>query len=643
VRTVTDNPYPGSRAFTRADQALFFGRGPDIAISVDLWKSDRLIIVSGPPGCGKTSLLHAGSYPELRESARRPLILPPGNLTNGMTFPVPALAEHNPFTLALLRSWAPDDIPTRLAGLGVSEWLHDRTRGHDGVIYAAIDALDGLIFSPRANGAWAKWRQDFLAELARAIDDLPRLHLLLVTRDEALDLLTSTVGTSTAGGGARHTITGLSTRGAFDAITRPARLAGRTFSEKAANSLISDLSTGDHIEPSLLQVTCSRLWKELPAEAREISDGAFGGIGGVDSVLADWCGQVIAEVAALQDVPTRDILAWLTSQNIPISNAASVDLLDRHLLTRENGGYRLTSGRLTEPLRIASVAAGPPATAAAYLRSGELALARGELMLARTQAGRAHDLRPENKLRDTDGFRERAEAESLLGNVAYRNGEPDRALPHYRKASELMQAAGDSHAAAYQLAAVGQILLAGDDPGDAIPSLSSAADRERSDLGLQIQLAVALWQTGDGRGAVMILNSVLDREGGHVEARRIRGEILADLGDGREAIRDLDHAALNHAAPDLPSSRAARGLALAETGDHAAAARAIKDALEDARRSGLVLLYAARASELAGDKASASERAREAIDATDPPLSPPHKQVALALAGHGFGRGLTVS
>jgi len=257
-----------------------------------------------------------------------------------------------------------------------------------------------------------------------------------------------------------------------------------------------------------------------------------------------------------------------------------------------------------------------------------LALARGELDLAWEYAERACSALPEQELRDAPGFRERAEAESLLGNVAYRRGEPAEALPHYRKASELMQAAGDSHAAAYQFAAAGQLLLGGEDPGEAIPELSAAADRERGDLRLQIQLAFALWQTGDGRGAVMILNSVIDRDGGLVEARRIRGEVLADLGEGDRAISDLDHV-----APDVPSSQAARGLALAETGDHTAAAAEINGALASARRSGLVLLYAARVSDLAGDNVSAKERAREAIDATDPPLSPPHKQVALALAG----------
>ena len=108
----------------------------------------------------------------------------------------------------------------------------------------------------------------------------------------------------------------------------------------------------------------------------------------------------------------------------------------------------------------------------------------------------------------------------------------------------------------------------------------------------------------------------------------MRGEVLADLGEGNKAISDL-----NHAAPDVPSSQAARGLALAETGNHTAAAAEINGALANARRSGLVLLYAARASDLAGDNVSAKERAREAIDATDPPLSAPHKQLALALAG----------
>ena len=653
MRKIADNPYPGSRAFTQADKEFFFGRDADVSVVVDLWMTNRLTIVSGAAGSGKTSLLQAGVRPPLREktSRQRPRIFPPGDLSHGMAFPSPALTEHNPFTLALLRSWAPDDVPTRLAGLTVSDFVRERARGHDGVTYAAVDALDDLALGPQA-GAWVKWRQEFLAGLAQAISDHRQLHLLLVTRTTGLSLLTSSVGV-----GARHTITGLTPRDAIAAITKPAMAAGRTFEDEAAQGIVNDLldipesaelSSGRRVEPSLLQAVCSRLWEELPLSVTEISDRTIQEFSNSDTALADYCGQVVAETSALHGVSDRKLHSCLVASFITsrgtraglhedatttnkMPNAVLRYLLDRHLLTSEVDEsvryYRLLSQRLIDPLRTASVTAAAAVTAATFLRAAELALARGELDLAWAHAERACGTLPEQELRDAPGFRQRAEAESLLGNVAYRRGDPAEALPHYRKASELMQAAGDSHAAAYQFAAAGQLLLAGDEPGDAIPELSAAADRERSDLRLQIQLAFALWQTDDGRGAVMILNSVIDRDGTLVEARRMRGEVLADLGEGNRAISDL-----NQAAPDVPSSQAARGLALAETGDHTAAAAEINGALAK-RRSGLVLLYAARASDLAGDKVSAKERAREAIDATDPPLSPPHKQLALALAG----------
>ena len=654
MRKIADNPYPGSRAFTQAEREFFFGRDADIVTVVDRWVTNRLTVVSGAAGCGKTSLLQAGVRPRLREetSQRRPRIFPSGTLSRGMTFPLPALTEHNPFTLALLGSWAPDDMPTRLAGLSVSDFVRERTRGHDDVTYAAVDALDDLALSPR-DGAWAKWRREFLAGLAQAISDHPRLHLLLVTRTTGLGLLTNCVGI-----GARHSMTGLTARAAIEAIRKPAMAAGRRFADKAAQGVVNDLlcntesaeSPSDgHVEPSLLQAVCSRLWDELPPSVTEVSDWPIRGFSDSDTALADYCGQVIAETSALNGMPQQKLHSWLVASFITskgtrgelredaratnkMPNAVLRDLLDRHLLTSEidesGRHYLLLSDRLIEPLLTATVTAAAPVTAAGFLRAAELALARGELDLALAHAERVCGILPDHELRDAPSFRERAEAESLIGNVAYRLGEPAEALPHYRKASELMQAAGDSHAAAYQFAAVGQLLLSGDEPGDAIPELSAAADRVKSDLWLQIQLALALWQTGDGRGAVMILNSVIDRDGGLVDARRMRGEVLADLGEGNKAISDL-----NQAAPDVPSSQAARGLALAETGDHKAAAAEIDGALANARRSGLVLLYAARASDLAGDNVSAKERAREAIDATDPPLSPPHKQLALALAG----------
>ena len=113
---------------------------------------------------------------------------------------------------------------------------------------------------------------------------------------------------------------------------------------------------------------------------------------------------------------------------------------------------------------------------------------------------------------------------------------------------------------------------------------------------------------------------MLGIDGGNPEALRARGEILAYLGEARSALMDLNRVKQH----DRPTTQAARGLALAELGDHSAADQEIKNALAEAPRNGPVLLYAARATALGGDKASAKELAMRAVDASDPSLSPQH-------------------
>ena len=164
---------------------------------------------------------------------------------------------------------------------------------------------------------------------------------------------------------------------------------------------------------------------------------------------------------------------------------------------------------------------------------------------------------------------------------------------------------------------------------NAVEELHAAVARLPNDLIVQAELAEALWQDDKGPAAVAILNDVLRLDGGNRAALRARGEILAYLGQARQAMLDLDRVALK----GRPSTRAARGLALAELGDQTAARREIEGALAEGRRNGPVLLYAARAFEAGGDDTAAKELAGQAADASDPPLSPPHQEAARQLAG----------
>jgi tetratricopeptide (TPR) repeat protein len=470
-------------------------------------------------------------------------------------------------------------------------------------------------------------------------------------RSEAVDLVVSAIGA-----GARHKIAALTRRGALEAITVPAAAAGRTFADGAAERLVTDLltsrlagprgsgerfSTAELIEPALLQVVCARLWHNLPSDTTVITAQQVRAFADADTALAAHCGRVIATVAAEHDLTAERLRSWLcdtfitepgtrgtvyegTATTVGLPNAVARALVDQHLLSTElKSGLRwheLLSDRLIEPLRQATDEAPPAPSAVDDLREAERALAVGEFDLAQRYAGQA--------LNTSRDFRLRARSRSLLGNLAYERDKPVEAEAHYREAARLFEAARDTGASARQLAAVGQTLLAQGRTVDAVAELRAAVDRMPNDLVVHTKLALALWQLGEGRAAVAILTSVLGIDGGNPEALQARGEILADLGDSRDAMLDLDR----QVPRDRPFTAAARGLALAGLGDHPAAAREIDDAVAKAPRNGPVLLYAARVCALGGEEISSGELARRAIDATDPPLSAQHREIALRLA-----------
>jgi tetratricopeptide (TPR) repeat protein len=652
------DPYPGRRAYEEKDHDYFFGRAADTAIIAEHWKDSPLTVVTGPVASGKTSLLHAGVYPAMAE-VRSGRLLPPAVLSSGMTFPFAALPDFNPYTYALLSGWSPGEVPTRLAGLTITEFLRRQARGHDGFLFAAIDQFEDIMIDA-SSGQRRAWRRQFLNDLAHACKATEGLHLLLVTRAEALSAIATALGIGT-----RHEVRLLSAANAVDAVTRPARAAGRAFASSAARQLVEELRISrvahgtrfvraDGVEPSLLQIACHQLWRDLPGDHLEISAWDMREYSDVNASLAAYCAQVVDEVATEYSVNAQyranaqQLYSWLLRTFITdggercaahegqastagMPNAVARALVDRHLLSTDQRSssrwYELLSDRLIDPLRHAQVSHAQGKrlvlpTADRSLQTAMRQFALDEADLARASATRALASKP--------SVRVAADVESLLGNVAYEQGDYPNALARYQQAASLLEAAGDSSAALRCVAAVGQTLLALGRIREAVTEFRAAVERAPNNPVLQTQLALALWQQGEGEAAVAILNDVLGVDGANPEALRARGEILADLGDARSAIYDLDRPSIR----DLPSAQAARGLALAELGDHPAATRAVADAVETAPHNGTVLFYAARTSRLTGDKASSWELAQRAVEATDPPLSPSHRKLAEELAIH---------
>jgi tetratricopeptide (TPR) repeat protein len=641
-------PYPGSRPFTQADIDFFFGRSREAESLAHLWRDNRLTLASGATAAGKTSLLLAGVLPLVRYG--RGEVLPPGRISYGSGYPVAALPEHNPYTLSLLRSWAPGEPVSRLVGLTVRDFVERQAERYQGPILAAIDQAEDVL---GGSGLRGTHRRAFLDELAEAVREEPRLHLLLMVRASAAEEFSRTLGH-----GAHFGVPPLSIQNALEAVTAPVERGGRIFAPGAAEDLVTDLQAGyvmiagtherrpvaDSVAPALLQVVCEKFWDALPPDLSVITSRDVRAYADADAALTAYCGRVIAAVAEAHRLKASRLHSWLTATFVTehgtcdtvyqgladtagMANAVLRDLEDRHVLASERRSgsrwYQLLSERLIEPLRRAAVDRPPPVDPAGYLRAAERALTLGDLDLAERYATEVLDAA------GPGDFRVRAETDSLLGNLAYERGKPTDAEGYYREASRLFEAARDTGAAARQLAAVGQTLLAQNRVGDAVDELEAAARRLPNDLVVQGQLAWAHWQLGEAGAAEAIFNDILSVDAGNASALRGRGEILADVGRGREAMRDLSRTVPH----DKPSTRAARGLAMAEIGDHGSAVREIEAALAEAPRNGPVLLYAARAEALVGDQAAAADLAEQAINATDPPLPLHQHDAALKLAG----------
>ncbi|MGW4663089.1 nSTAND1 domain-containing NTPase [Streptosporangium sandarakinum] len=661
INTVDHGPYIGLRAFRTEESRLFFGRERESRQVARLWKADRLTVLTGGPGAGKTSLLNAGVCPLLASERLR--ILPVGRLTYASSFPVAALPEHNPYVLALLASWSPHESPARLAAMTISGHLrrYEAVAGRSaasGPLMAAIDQMEEL-FDDREDRR--RHVGAFVDELTAALDDHPGLHLLLAGREEFTDLFESYRARFGTAAGSKVVLAPLDRDAATRAVRGPSETRGRPFAPGAAEELVDDLrsvtlhddmgrpvaSPTGTVHPPLVQMACSSLW-ETCSGTDVVTGPHLRREGGAERFLGDTWRRVVSGIATDHDLYPERLLNWLgrtltagfpgrarvgereaEAAGVPGSVLRALAAL--HLLRSEGGTsgsreYALYDDRLAAVVRGLAVGgpvpAVPPAptSSAALLHAAVQALAEGEAALARGHVRRILEA-------GDDDLRPRAEAWSLLGNIACEEGDLEEAVRSYDTATTMFEAMGDTSAVGRLLAAIGRLHLRQGDGALALTLLRAAVERVPNDLTVQTQLGWALGELGRPRAAVAVLNGVLAVDGNTPDALRVRGEILADLGEAEEALRDLDR--VPHRAE--PVTRAARAFALATLHDFGAADGELAAVLADAPHEGSVLLYGARARAAEGDRAGAADLAGRALTAAGAPLPPHRREVALGL------------
>jgi len=264
-------PYPGMVPFSAADAQYFYGRNEEVARMVQLLRRQRFMMVIGPSGSGKSSLVYAGLLPELERSR--------------------LFAKD----YWLIRTMRPGPKPTEvLAGvLGGN--------GQDGEFEpGSVDALletqapaERLLllvdqFEEVFTQAEREERARFIAAL-QALRAPENCALILTLRaDFYPDLMTSYLWPVDAS--QRVEVAPLRGEALREAIQRPAADVGVRIEDSLVNQLLADAADEPGALP-LLQETMGLLWDDmeqrtLPYSAYERLSRGAGHTGGALSGLA---------------------------------------------------------------------------------------------------------------------------------------------------------------------------------------------------------------------------------------------------------------------------------------------------------------------------------------------------------------------
>ncbi|MCP5416665.1 MAG: TIR domain-containing protein [Chromatiaceae bacterium] len=259
-------PYPGLTPFTAHDAAIFFGREQDQRRCLDRleqmrrYGGERLLLVVGTSGSGKSSLVRAGVVPRLARMPEWLVLAPlrPGRqplqeLVRVLNQPFAAQSEACPTTDASLLLQDPN------SDLGLLRVIEDRanTAGHTGApVLLVVDQLEELITSSDQSAA-----ARFVDLLGAALEAASgQLHCLATLRADYLAPLQSApLWRQTRF--SELTLSPLTPANLAEIIGKPAAVAGIELEPGLVETLVRDTGSTDALP--LLAFTLNRLWRDF--------------------------------------------------------------------------------------------------------------------------------------------------------------------------------------------------------------------------------------------------------------------------------------------------------------------------------------------------------------------------------------------
>ncbi|MFJ3310891.1 trypsin-like peptidase domain-containing protein [Streptomyces sp. NPDC086549] len=313
-------PYRGLEPFTAEHTAWFHGRDTAVdAVVSALADNRRALLLLGPSGSGKSSLMQAGVLPAL-ESGRLPgsdrwlpvLVPRPGRdlLTELERHGLPG-ARTDGIASALQHRLAADPGYERIV-LVIDQFEE---------VFTQPAAPPAPVVEPRTGEAPSRTPAEVLEEVTAVIGSRAAVSVILIMRDDFYPQLAASGPEllDAAAPGLVNVPATLSPQDLHAIITRPARAAGVRFEEGLPERIITDVLAADHHGTSTrrapvtllapLELALGLLWERRTDG--HLTHAAYERVGQITGSLANWCNSAIDKLPDSHRDTARRILTAL--------------------------------------------------------------------------------------------------------------------------------------------------------------------------------------------------------------------------------------------------------------------------------------------------------------------------------------------
>ena len=252
---VPANPYKGLESFGQEDADLFFGRDRDIDRLAARLSDHRVVVIVGPSGVGKSSLVHAGLIPRLRREGSWSVVAVRPGLDPWQRIAAALLRAERSGDDALLGQVSRVDVQQeveRLRSDGFGPTAHF-LRSIDRPLIVVVDQFEEALRGVQSPDLELL---NLLLPAQDAVDDATRIIVTL--RADYLPSLLEVPGVGLRLDERMYSLSPPSEEELRLAAARPAEVRGVKFDPGMVDQLVRDTGSGSL---PLLQFTLTRLWE----------------------------------------------------------------------------------------------------------------------------------------------------------------------------------------------------------------------------------------------------------------------------------------------------------------------------------------------------------------------------------------------